>query len=412
LADALPHVLIAGVSTRAAAESAARTGFRVTAVDAFGDLDQHPSVTAHALPRTFSAPAASRVAREIACDAVVYLSNFENHHKAVARLAAGRTLWGNPPAVLQRVRDPLAMAYALKRRGFAVPAVFAREPETVNPEPGTLNPEPSWLVKPVSSGGGRRVRRWRPGTRVPRSCYLQEFVEGAPGSVVFAAAGGRAVPLGVSQQLVGESAFGATGYQYCGSILLRAADIDSDGMETALFEDACALSQAAADEFGLVGVNGIDFIERNGCAHAVEINPRWSASMELVELVYGLSVFGVHAAACVNGVLPAFDLAAAQRGASAVGKAIVFARRNVVVGDTRIWLPPPALPDLPSPPGLPGLQTPPDLPGFRDIPHPGEHIAAGRPVCTVFARGSDAATCHAALVRRAERLAVWERNAA
>ena len=37
-----PHVLVAGVSTRAAAESAARAGFRVTAIDAFGDLDQHP----------------------------------------------------------------------------------------------------------------------------------------------------------------------------------------------------------------------------------------------------------------------------------------------------------------------------------------------------------------------------------
>jgi uncharacterized protein len=421
LADALPRVLIAGVSTRAAAESAARAGFRVTAVDAFGDLDQHPSVTARALPRTFSAPAAVRAARDIACDAVVYLSNFENHHKAVARLAAGRALWGNPPAVLQRVRNPLAVAHALTRRGFAVPAVFFTEPGTMDtrnsrtleswnlgtPEPwkpGTLEPGTSWLVKPVSSGGGRRVRRWRPGTRVPRNCYRQEFVEGVPGSVVFAAAGGRAVPLGMSLQLVGEAAFGATGYQYCGSVLMRAADIDRDGMETALFDDACALSQAAADEFGLVGVNGIDFIGRKGRAHAVEINPRWSASMELVELAYGLSVFGAHAAACVNGVLPAFDLAATRRGASAVGKAIVFARRNVVVGDTRIWLPPPAPPDLPC------------VPGFRDIPHPGERIAAGHPVCTVFATGSNAATCRAELVQRAEsvyeRLAVWERNAA
>ena len=33
------HLLVAGVTTRALAVSAARAGWRVTAVDAFGDLD-------------------------------------------------------------------------------------------------------------------------------------------------------------------------------------------------------------------------------------------------------------------------------------------------------------------------------------------------------------------------------------
>ena len=68
------HVLIAGVSTRAAAASAARAGFRVTAFDAFGDLDQHARVHAVALPRdlgrAFTAGAAARASRSIACDAV------------------------------------------------------------------------------------------------------------------------------------------------------------------------------------------------------------------------------------------------------------------------------------------------------------------------------------------------------
>ncbi|MDQ3428018.1 MAG: hypothetical protein M3477_09335, partial [Gemmatimonadota bacterium] len=34
-----PHVLLAGVSTRALAVSASRAGYRVTAIDAYGDLD-------------------------------------------------------------------------------------------------------------------------------------------------------------------------------------------------------------------------------------------------------------------------------------------------------------------------------------------------------------------------------------
>jgi predicted ATP-grasp superfamily ATP-dependent carboligase len=406
LPDIQRHVLVAGVSARAAAESAARAGFRVTAIDAFGDLDQHPSVTVHTVSRTFTANAAARAARGLACDTVAYLSSFENHPTAVAMLTAGRALWGNPPDVLQRVRNPRVLSHALRRRGFAVPTVLSREPGTFEPlNPSNLsnpsNPESSWLVKPLSSGGGRRVRRWRPGTRVPRGCYLQEFIEGVPGSIVFAAAGGRAVPLGLSQQRVGESAFGAEGYQYCGSILTP-GDVSAGTSDRPLFDDACALCEAVADEFGLVGVNGIDFVARNGRANAVEVNPRWSASMELVELAYGLSVFSAHAGACADGVLPMFNLLAARRDSGAVGKAIVFARTDTVVGDTRAWL------------SAPPVQR--ALPAVRDIPHRGERIAAGQPVCTVFAAGRDTATCHAALVERAHHvyaaLAEWAREVA
>ena len=79
------RVLVAGVSTRAAAESAARAGFAVTAIDAFGDLDQHRLVRVVSLEGAFTARAAARAARSVECDAVVYLANFENHPNAVRR---------------------------------------------------------------------------------------------------------------------------------------------------------------------------------------------------------------------------------------------------------------------------------------------------------------------------------------
>ena len=121
------------------------------------------------------------------------------------------------------------------------------------------------------------------------------------GSVVFVAAGGRAVPLGVSRQLVGEAAFGAEGFQYCGNILTATDGFRGLSCDEALVEAACALAQAVADEFGLVGVNGIDFVARDGIPYAIEVNPRWCASMELVERAYGLSVFAAHASACTSG---------------------------------------------------------------------------------------------------------------
>jgi hypothetical protein len=358
----------------------------VTSLDAFADLDQHPAVRALSMPRDigipFSAMAVARAAADIACDSVAYLSSFENHPAAVRSLAAGRALLGNPPAVLRRVRDPRVLAATLLRRGVAAAALPDCLPEQATGDPVASLGTAEWLLKPRASGGGHRVRFLHPAQSVPHGCYAQRYIDGTPGSVVCAAASGRAIPLGLSRQLVGEHAFGASGFRYCGNILAPAGDagFDDDG---SLERAARSLANVVAEEFALVGVNGIDFVARGGVPWAVEVNPRYSASMELVERAYGISVFGVHAAACTTGSLPSLDLSKARRSSPALGKAIVFARHDVVCGDTVPWL---------------------DDATVRDVPRPGERIPRGRPVCTVFAEGRDSTECHAALVRRAERV--------
>jgi predicted ATP-grasp superfamily ATP-dependent carboligase len=378
-------VLICGVSTRAAAESAARAGYSVTALDAFGDLDQHAAVRAISMPRDagrrFTAAAAARAARDLDCEAVAYLSPFENHPRAVGRLARGRALWGNPPEVLRRVRDPRLLARALRIRGLPSLAIRSDDSNDSHDSKG-------WLLKPRRSGGGHRVRSWPRGAPVPRGSYLQERVTGTAGSVVFVAARGKVVPLAMSRQLIGEPAFGAAGYRYCGNIIAAAGDPQWDRGE-ALAEAAFCLARAAAEEFDLVGVNGIDFVARDGIPYLVEVNPRWSGSMEVVERAAGATLFGVHAAACATGVLPDPGLPRTRPGVAA-GKAILFARADVIMGETHAWR---------------------DHGDLRDVPHPGERIRAGHPVCTVLATGRDAAACRDALLRGAEavynQLAEW-----
>src|SRR5215211_1367699 len=335
------RVLIVGVSTRAMAESAARAGYDVTALDAFGDLDQHPAVRALSMPRdfgvAFSARAVASVAAELERDAVAYLSPFENHPTAVRRLAARGALWGNDASVLKRARDPQALAGSHERPRF--------------------NDTTRWLIKPRASGGGHGIRWWQPGNAVPSSAHVQPFIGGTSGSIVFAAARGNAVPLGLTRQLVGDPDFGADGFRYCGSILGPANDAQFE-RDANLFEAAVRLASTLTRELGLVGVNCIDFV------------------------------------ACDTGDLPVFDLGHARARGCALGKAIVFARHDVICGDTTSWL---------------------DDTTVRDVPHPGERIPAGKPVCTVFADGADAAACHVALVARAasvyEVLDSWARVA-
>jgi predicted ATP-grasp superfamily ATP-dependent carboligase len=367
-----PHVLIAGVTTRALAASAARAGYRVTAVDAFGDLDLRAVARVirvrSAAGNRFDAPAAARLAQDVPADFVAYTSNLENHPIEVARLASGRRLLGNPPEVLTRVRNPIELMRALRRHGFPTPETRATPADTARTR---------WLLKSRRSGGGHGVSVWRRGSVVPRSGYLQERIEGIPGSVVFAANGRDSVVLGCSRQLVGDVRFGAHGFRYCGSLLAgRTTRVFPRQLE--IVETASEMARVAAREFGLVGLNGIDFIARHGVPYPVEINPRYSASMDLLERVHGFSLFQAHAGAC-EGTLPdPLPLADVTHG-----KAIVFARRHVVLGNTGPWV---------------GHAS------FGDVPHPGEHIESGRPICTVFASHRHMGGCLNLLLRLSGRV--------
>lgn len=366
------HLLIAGVTTRALAVSAVRAGWRVTAVDAFGDLDLRAVATvasaAGTVGKRFSPAAAARAARGVTADAVAYTSNFENHPEAVASLARGRQLLGNTPDVLEQIRNPLILMRALRRRGFAVPDTRASAPPFHSSE--------RWLTKPRRSGGGHGTSPWQ-GDPVRRSAYLQARIRGTPGSISFLADGRHSVPIGLSLQLVGEAAFGARGFKYCGSLLA--------GGKTPLFHlagevaaTAAALAAAVTEEFGLVGLNGLDFIARDGVPFPIEVNPRYSASMELVERALPhVSLFRLHERAC-GGLLPS-DTATPRHVA---GKSVVFSRRAVMIGDTSHWA----------------------ADGIADIPHPGDRIGRGHPICTVFAEGRDARECRERLVRKAARI--------
>ncbi len=364
-------VLIAGVSVRGLTESAARAGYRVTAVDGFNDLDLQAVATDVRRVIPYSAAAAANASRDIDADVVCYVSNFENHPAALHRLQRGRTLWGNPPQVLARARDPAALTEVVRAAGL--PAALVRK------HPPRLVPVSSvsrWLLKPRASGGGHGIVPWSPGAAVPRSCVLQQRMPGRAASVLFAADGERAIVLGVTLQLVGERRFGSHGFRYCGSLLAPPEDPEW-GARSSLAERGALLAGVLTRAFGLVGVNGVDVMVHRGRVVPIEVNPRHTAAMELLERRDGLSIFHTHVAGCTG------ELSALIKPASvsaAAGKAIVFARRDVVTPSGDHWL---ADSDI------------------RDVPAAGTSVRKGAPICTVFAMAKTVNACYEALVARA-----------
>jgi predicted ATP-grasp superfamily ATP-dependent carboligase len=178
--------------------------------------------------------------------------------------------------------------------------------------------------------------------------------------------GVNAVVLGLTEQLVGQRAFGVRGYRWCGNV------VPPRGPVAGLLKQARAICSCLAGAFGLRGLFGVDLIWDGEHAWTIEVNPRPTASLEAIEAAYGVGTFAAHLQGCA-GELPHWEVG----GTGAAGKAVLFATEDVVVGDSERWL----------------------ARGVRDVPHPGGRIAAGRPICTVVAAD---ATPQAVLARLEE----------
>jgi predicted ATP-grasp superfamily ATP-dependent carboligase len=113
----------------------------------------------------------------------------------------------------------------------------------------------------------------------------------------------------------------------------------------------------------------------------IEVNPRYTASIEILEHGAGMPALALHRAVFDPQALVPSDRQQ-SREASLVGKAILFAQVPLVFPAKGPWSP---VLRVPAPVE--------DLPNFADIPHAGEHIEPRRPVLTFFVRADTEASC-------------------
>lgn len=415
-------VLIIGASTRAAAFSALRANLNPTCADLFADQDLTARCTVTRLPGSEFPDGFERVARTAPSCPWVYVGALENHPDLVARISAEHILWGNGAEVLRRVRDPFQVAECLVRAGLPCPAVQSLS--------DSVSTEVHWLVKPIAGAGGRGIR-----TYIRRDCpheklkdrfYLQERISGLPCAALFVGDGCTALFLGLTQQLVGDAAVGARPFHYCGSIGPLPLD---DHTHTAI----CRLGCVLAAEFGLTGIFGVDGVLNKGAFWPVEVNPRYTASAEVLELALRIPLMSLHRDACVSrrgAYIPAVS-DRAQINAPALLATPASGRREpraFPASAENRWPYAPRSPTyLAQPPNLdstrirvgkailfaPGDVKMPDLsaalgdhhyardrwsvPPIADVPAQGEQILMGHPICTVFAKHTNVAGCRDAL---------------
>jgi predicted ATP-grasp superfamily ATP-dependent carboligase len=370
-------ILLVGLSVRAMAESAVRSGYDVIALDAFGDQDLEAIAECRSLQRdfriSFSAKALYKASLGLNFDAVVYTSNLENHPAVIRNFAQHRPVIGNSARVIKRIRHWQTLFPTLNQAGFHVPDTFFYG------DSQHFDSTRRWLVKPNASGGGHNIAYWQ-GPELPgHEFMLQEYIPGVACSASFVSNGHSCVIIGMTEQLIGKPEFSGGGFSYCGNLL---PIIESPESLTgiSILKQVQQLAAFITQEYELVGVNSIDFILNNDRIILTEVNPRYTASMELIEQAYGLPVFKLHLQAVLNNELPDFDLETRLNDRLCFGKAILYAHQDAIAPDTSHWY---------------GL-------GIRDVPHPGTRLDKGQPICTLLAEGETREGCFASLTAKVE----------
>lgn len=298
------RVLVAGFATRHVAQSAARAGYEVCAVDHFCDQDlfwyTRDRIKFEDLVEL--PEAIDKMCRRYSFDFAVATSGAEE-------IAFPVKLCGTPKEKIGRFLDKLATQNFFEKNSVPVPRIAGVGIYPV-------------MAKPVRGAGGWRnailhtaeeERAWV--SLYPGVPYLrQEIAEGIPASVCCIADGSNARAIAVNRQILrdsGESAFG-----FSGSVT---------PFDHPLAGQMKAIAEKIAAESGCVGALGIDFVVGRDTAYAIEVNPRFQGTLDTVEMACGCSIFQYHVNACAGqlpGVLQAGEYAARR---------ILFADRDMTL---------------------------------------------------------------------------------
>ncbi len=333
------HVLVAGFSTRHVAQSAFRAGFITYAVDHFCDQDLYWYTRDRVrfeeleeIPERIRA-----ICDQYPIDFLVVTSGAEHLRSRVPVL-------GTSLKNLEPLLDKQKTQHLFEELGIPTPALI------------TDNTYPV-MAKPVQGSGGWRNRilhnddekqSWvKEFPDIPK--IFQQVVEGVPASVSCLCNGKRAQAVAVNEQILrgmGDSPCGFSG-SITPILHPRTGEMIS-------------FAERAVLESGCLGSVGVDFVLSDR-AWAIEINPRFQATLDTVEMATGVNMFTLHVQAC-QGVLPARPSSVRRFAA----RSILFAERDFTLQQdlTRF------------------------APSVADIPWPGTHFEEGNAIISVFGSGS------------------------
>lgn len=355
-------LLLIGPSTRAMAYSAKRAGYDPICLDLFADTDLQAIAPVEVVPlNEYPHGLIERLRKYPKHIPVVYTGGLENHPQVYLALQQQRPVWGylHPdPQHGNSIRNPEYLDQLARTKAI-------HRPRHVR----SCHDNSRWLIKPRAGAGGRGIRFWD-GETIPATHFLEEFIDGISLSASYLHIGSTPRCDGVTEQLIGTAFVHAPSpFSYAGSIG------PSRFLDNQLLDEFDRIGMALVEaDHCLMGLFGADFILHDGKLYLIEVNPRYTSSIEVLELQSGcLPKLGFHALA-FDG-----EYFSPERKPTGVilGKAIYFAPKRCVFPSTGPW-PTVFHNDVWA------------IPDYADIPTADTIIEPGHPVLTLFAQGADA----------------------
>ena len=366
-----PRVVVLGASTRAGVFSVLRAGFEPYAIDQFADADLKFMTSVESVETlsitsdSANSPVLSAL-QKYADLPILYAGGMENQPQLLEQLEQKHAIWGADLAAIEKVRQPKQLADGLTNvRQRVLPVQAGNDPP---PRDGT------WLIKPIASAGGQGISVWdesAPHHNLDEKHYFQKRVEGKVYSALFIAekTPGDVRFVGMTRQLVGCPELHAGPFAWCGNIGPAFLPIEAEFLIR-------RWGNILKWKFGLSGLYGIDFIVNEaGEPWLIEVNPRMTGSVEILELACGMQLLADHVACYDSGAAAfarEFTAPPPPPRDERLGRAILYApyrlKSNIPMPQPVVWN---------------------TAPPIADIPETGTVIEAGRPVCSVYAWGSD-----------------------
>ena len=332
-------MLVAGFATRHVVQSAYRAGYEVYAIDHFCDQDLCWYTKEHTTYEELDElpDLITEWHRRYKTDALVVTSGAEDIHSDVP-------VQGSSPECATKFLDKLSIQHHFEDLGIPIPPVA--EPR-----------EYPVMIKPCRGAGGWRNQivhseeeeaEWHElWPEVPS--IRQKIITGTPASVSCISNGREARAIAVNMQILrggeGDRAYGFGG--------------DQTPFDTSLGPEMVRYAEKAVAASGCVGSVGVDFVI-NDHAWAIEINPRFQATLDTVEMATGCHIFDLHLDAC-KGRIPSLMPVPKQYAI----REIIFAEHDLVVRSN--------LKDL--------------APAIADIPFVGTEIEEGGALLSAYGHG-------------------------
>ena len=338
----MEEVTLVGASVRSAAQSARNARYRVIGIDRFGDVDTRQSCHEFATfgelaklsPREFERWATGNARSKLLPVGGIHGAGV----RIVNRLERTSTPIGPSRDQVRRLADTCWLRETAMQAGIGFPSTLSWggcRPRMDRKSGLTNSARNGWLLKSsdasAPSSGGLGVRWATDAPSATSSCssqtVLQRWTAGRCFGASYFSSGRDVCLLGVCR-----SSFHRVGdlpFVYAGSL----GPLRLSAAVTAKLE---RLGSAIVERSGISGLIGADvIIDRDRNVYLIEINPRWTASSELIERAILRSRFELPGESLIGAMVRRIDVDAIRSvvqhsddSRNVHWKRIIYARRD------------------------------------------------------------------------------------